>query len=152
MRALLKKLLWVLVLGIISVSFVSVSYSAKPVLNYKRTPLPKNAPKQLRELLGKWQGEWLLAYNEKLKGGLNIININLKTKKVILKYSWGKNADYRISKGSYFYTAKIKEGKNPEITFGKYARFKFVLNDSGILQGTRVYQSQYTTISMHKVH
>lgn len=149
MKKLFGKITMVLVLTIM---FPVMSYSANSFLKYKITPLPENAPKQLKELLGKWQGEWLLGNNEKLKGVLDIVNINLKTKEVILKYSWGKNADYNITPGGYYYTAKIKIGKNPEITFGKYARFKFIFDDNGILQGTRTRFQYYNVISMHKVH
>ena len=129
----------------------ATGFSANSSLNYKVTPLPKNASSQLKELLGKWQGQWLLANNEKLEGVVDIININLKTKDVILKYSWGRNTDYQIEPGGFYYTGKIETGKNPEIKFGKYARFKFVLRRNHVLEGTRIYNQYYTTVKMHKV-
>ncbi len=70
------------------------------------------------------------------------------TDKVFLKYNDG----YGIEPGGYYYTAKIKTGENPKITFGKYARFEFILKKNGVLEGTRTRYQYYSVISMHKVH
>ena len=146
----MKRIFMSMVLVLVGVVFMSaIGFSAgPPVPNYEITSLPKNAPKQLKQLLGRWQGEWsgntVSSY---------IVVTKIDAKRVWLVYAWNYNdSGY---KSVYFIGRLSFSDAETEIKFGsKYgAKFDFVLKEGKkILEGTRTYQQYYSVISMHKVH
>ena len=144
----------VILAGMMFLPATGFSANLSIVPEYKITPLPNNAPAQLKKLLGTWGGKWVGYGQRKIEAYLTVTKIDIKQKKVWMVYAWepwdnsGLRRAYVVGKLSF-------SDSKSEIKFGrKYGpKFEFVLRKGKkVLEGTRTQQSSYIVISMHKVH
>ncbi len=115
--------------------------------DYTVATLPKNAPKQIKNMLGTWEGYAVFSYYKKQFLSLTVLNINLKDKDALIKYSWGS---YGSSNPGYVYeVGHIR--KNSEIKFEKWdRRIKFIFNGN-IINGSVVFSNNYIPFKMKKI-
>jgi len=149
MKRLLGKISMVLILA--TIMFMPIaSFSGEISLpDYTITSLQNNAPKQMKALLGKWQGEWLGVSG--IKSYLIVKDIDLKENKAWVIYTWSRNSSGSLKPGYIDVIASVTmdDGKT-ELSFGKRAVFNFIL-ENGILKGDRSYKQYYSRIKMQKV-
>ena len=117
-----------------------------PLFSYKISDPVSTDPPEVKELLGRWIGNW---------GGLDsvliITDVNVEDKKARVIYVWGDNPRAGVKKGYSRTVAEFKAGNKPTIRWGKTGspQFEFVLI-KGELEGSRSFRENMDYIVMMK--
>jgi hypothetical protein len=118
-----------------------------PLLPYKINQPSSTDPPEVKQLLGRWIGNW---------GGLDsvliVTDIDVADKKAKVIYVWGDNPAWRIKKGYVRTVAEFAAGDKPTIKWGQKTdgpQFEFVLI-KGELEGKRISRTATSSIVMMK--